>query len=138
MFYINYKEKRNTVTVNEFATKAEAEKKLDEMKTSLENADGQYETHEYYVSSRCSKAWKERDLSDACPSCDGEEEEEVENTELPEEPVTVDDQNPDDVYVDAYLETWETPSGKVREALVGNEDEEFIPTEEDEEPAIED
>lgn len=128
MFYINYKEKRSTVTVNEFKTKDEAEKMLDTMKESLANGDTTYEAHEYYVSNRCAKAWKDREL---LPGVDGEEEEEISDPmeNLDEAPVTIDDKDPDDVYVDAYLETWETPAGKVREALVGNEDEEYIPTE---------
>lgn len=127
MFYINYKAKRKTYTVAEFANEADAQNELDRLKV-LQEANEEPSDREYYISKRATKAWAEKELIPA-----EEEEEEISNavevTELPEAPVTVDDQDPDDVYIDCCIEVDELPCGKMREELVGNEDEEYIPTE---------
>lgn len=130
MFYINYKEKHKTHTIAEFNTEADAQTELERLQT-LQVAGEEPGDRNYYISKRATKAWSERELLPA----EEEEEEVVEDAaeaeELPEAPVTVDDQDPDDVYIDCCIEVDELPCGKLREELVGNEDEEFIPTDED-------
>ena len=79
MYYINYKEKKHTVTVNEFKTKEEAEAALAEM----------YSDKEYYISTRATKAWKE--AKDAEELVNEEVEAEEEEAQEGDEYTTLDD-----------------------------------------------